>query len=118
MIYKTPVPAPAPAVPTPEPEPEPEPPRRVYTLTMGGKRRELSTERAVLGRSRDCDLRVSDLNVSRRHAEIREEGDRWILVDLGSTNGTLLNGRKIDREQLSDGDTITLGSTEIVFGAL
>jgi hypothetical protein len=116
MIYKTPVPAPA--VPTPAPEPEPEPPRRVYTLTMGGKRRELSTERAVLGRSRDCDLRVSDLNVSRRHAEIREEGDRWILVDLGSTNGTLLNGRKIDREQLSDGDTITLGSTEIVFGAL
>ena len=116
MIYKTPAPAPAPVVPTPEPEPEPEPPRRVYTLTMDGKRRELSTERAVLGRSRDCDLRVSDLNVSRRHAEIREEGDRWILVDLGSTNGTLLNGRKIDREQLSDGDTITLGSTEIVFG--
>ena len=70
----------------------------------------------MLGRSRDCDLRVSDLNVSRRHAEIREQGDRWILVDLGSTNGTLLNGRKIDREQLSDGDTITVGSTEIVFG--
>jgi hypothetical protein len=118
MIYKTPAPAPPPVVPTPEPEPEPEPepPPRVYTLTMDGKRRELSTERAVLGRSRDCDLRVNDLNVSRRHAEIREQGDRWILVDLGSTNGTLLNGRKIDREQLSDGDAITLGSTEIVFG--
>jgi hypothetical protein len=116
MIYKTPAPAPPPVVPTPEPEPEP--PRRVFTLTMGGKRRELSSERVVLGRSRDCDLRVSDLNVSRRHAEIREQGDRWILVDLGSTNGTLLNGRKIDREQLSDGDTITVGSTEIVFGTL
>jgi predicted component of type VI protein secretion system len=115
MIYKAPVPAPAPVVPEPEPEPEPEP-AQTYTLTMDGKRRELSAERVVLGRSRDCDIRVNDLNVSRRHAEIREQGDRWILVDLGSTNGTLLNGKKIDREQLSGGDTITLGSTEIVFG--
>lgn len=114
MIYKTPVPVPPPVV-VPEPEPEP-PPRRVFTLTIGGKRQELSTERAVLGRSRECEVRVSDLNVSRRHAEIREQDDHWILVDLGSTNGTLLNGRKIDREQLTNGDTITVGSTEIVFG--
>ena len=42
-------------------------------------------------------------------------GDLWILCSRGSPNGTLLTGRKIDREQLSDGDTITLGSTEIVF---
>ena len=113
MIYKT----PAPPVPSePEAEPEPEPPRPSYTLTIGSKRQEVSAERAVLGRSRDCDVRLSDLNVSRRHAEIREQDDGWILVDLGSTNGTLLNGRKVDREQLSDGDTITVGSTQVVFG--
>ncbi len=117
MIYRA-APAPVPAPPPPPvPEPEPEPPRRSYTLTIGVKRQEVSTERAVLGRSRDCEVRVSDLNVSRKHAEIREQGDRWILVDLGSTNGTLLNGRRIDREQLADGDTITVGSTQLVFGS-
>jgi FHA domain-containing protein len=113
MIYK----APAPPVPVPAvaPEPEPEPVRRSFTLTVAGKPHELSTARAVLGRSRDCDVRVSDLNVSRRHAEVREDGDAYVLVDLGSTNGTLLNGQRVDRERLEDGDTITLGSTEIVF---
>lgn len=117
MIYKAPTQPAATPSPTPEPEQEPELPRRSYTLTIGGKRQELASEQAVLGRSRDCDVRVSDENVSRKHAEIREQGDRWILIDLGSTNGTLLNGRKIDREQLSDGDTITLGSTDIAFGS-
>jgi hypothetical protein len=116
MIYKTPVPVPPAPEPAPQPVPEPEP-ERSYTLTIGNKRQELSSERAVLGRSRDCDVRVSDLNVSRKHAEIREQGQQWLLVDLGSTNGTLLNGRRIEKEQLTDGDTITVGSTQIVFGS-
>ena len=47
---------------------------------------------------------------------MREENGDYLLVDLGSTNGTLLNGRRVDRQRLVDGDTITLGSTEIVFG--
>ena len=68
------------------------------------------------GRSRECDIRLADANVSRRHAEVRrEEGAYWI-VDLGSTNGTELNGRRIERERLSDGDRITLGSTDVRFG--
>ena len=115
MIYKPPV---APIEPElePEPEPEPEPRRRTYTLTVAGRRIELSAERVVLGRSRECDVRVADLNVSRQHAEVRDEDGDYILVDLGSTNGTLLNGRRVDRQRLVDGDTITLGSTEIVFG--
>ena len=125
MVYKAPAPVPAvevvpepepePVV-VPEPEPEPEPERRSYTLTVAGRRIQLSAERVVLGRSRECDVRVADLNVSRRHAEVRDEGGDLVLVDLGSTNGTLLNGRPVDQQRLEDGDTITLGSTEIVFG--
>ena len=70
----------------------------------------------MLGRSRACDVYVADLNVSRRHAELRQEGATYWIVDLGSTNGTVVNGKRVERERLRDGDTITLGSTEIVFG--
>jgi Protein of unknown function (DUF3662)/FHA domain len=109
MVYRAPADA-------EQEQPEAEPPSA--TVTLGGKTRTITAPRAVLGRSRECDVRVSDANVSRRHAEIRYEGDTWWVVDLGSTNGTLLNGKRAAREPepLSDGDTITLGSTEIVFG--
>ena len=61
-------------------------------------------------------MRVEDANVSRRHAELRQEGTTYWIVDLDSTNGTSVNGKPVERERLEDGDTITLGSTEIVFG--
>jgi hypothetical protein len=109
MVYRATAPA-----PVAEPEPEPELP--TATVTIDGKTRTITAPRAVLGRSRDCDVRVSDVNASRRHAEIRHEDEAWWLVDLGSTNGTLVNGKRAKREQLSNGDTITLGSTEVVFG--
>ena len=69
----------------------------------------------MLGRSKDCDVQVEDANVSRRHAELRREGSAWWLVDLASTNGTQLNGKRVQRVKLSDGDTITLGDTKLVF---
>jgi hypothetical protein len=112
MVYRAPGPVPA-AAPEPEPEPEPE---EVATLTVAGKTHTVSSTRFVLGRSRDCDLRVADLNISRRHAEIHKDGDAFWIVDLGSMNGTLLNGRRVEREKLAEGDRITLGATEIVFG--
>jgi Protein of unknown function (DUF3662)/FHA domain len=112
MIYRAPVP-----VPEDEEAPEPEPEPVAATVTFSGKTRAVTAPRAVLGRSRDCDVRVADANISRRHAEIRHEDDAWWIVDLGSTNGTLLNGRRAARERLRDGDRITLGSTEIVFGS-
>ena len=67
-------------------------------------------------RSKESDIRVSDPNVSRRHAEIRQEGSTYWVVDLGSTNGISVNGRNLKRSKLDDGDRITLGSTEVVFG--
>ena len=99
-----------------EAEAPPPPEREVVTLTVAGERHEITSSRVVLGRSRACDVHVPDVNVSRRHAEVRQEGTTYWIVDLDSTNGTVLNGKAVERERLRDGDTITLGSTEIVFG--
>ena len=109
MVYR----APAPAVEEPE---APEPAHA--TVTFAGKTRTITAPRAVLGRSRECDVRVADADISRKHAEIRHEDEAWWIVDLGSTNGTTVNGRRAKRERLHDGDRIALGSTEIVFGNL
>ena len=109
MIYK----APAPVVPD---APPPEPVREVVTLTVDGRKHEVSSTSVVLGRSREADVRVADVNVSRRHAEVRQEGAGYWIVDLGSTNGLEVNGKRVDRARLRDGDRITLGATEVVFG--
>jgi pSer/pThr/pTyr-binding forkhead associated (FHA) protein len=86
-------------------------------LVIQGQRHELSARTTVLGRSREADIRIEDANISRRHAEIRhEDGAHWV-VDLGSTNGIEVNGRRVDRARLSDGDRIVLGRTEVVFGS-
>jgi len=69
---------------------------------------------STIGRSRDCDVVVPDPNVSRVHAEIRHEGLEYTLVDLGSTNGVEVNGKRTMRHNLRDGDRISLGGAEIV----
>jgi pSer/pThr/pTyr-binding forkhead associated (FHA) protein len=69
----------------------------------------------IIGRSKDCDIRLSDPNVSRRHAELRQEGTAYWILDLGSTNGVTVNGRRQQRAQLKNEDRITVGSTELVF---
>jgi Protein of unknown function (DUF3662)/FHA domain len=90
--------------------------REVVTLSWDGKRHEIEKRRVVIGRSKDCDIQVADPNVSRRHAEVRQEGAAHWVVDLDSTNGTEVNGRRLKRAKLRPGDTITVGSTELVFG--
>jgi pSer/pThr/pTyr-binding forkhead associated (FHA) protein len=69
----------------------------------------------VIGRSKDCDIQIGDPNISRRHAEVRQEGSGYWLVDLDSTNGSEVNGRRQKQTKLDDGDRIVLGSTELVF---
>jgi pSer/pThr/pTyr-binding forkhead associated (FHA) protein len=69
----------------------------------------------VIGRGADADLRLADTGVSRRHAELQVDGDDVQLVDLRSTNGTLVNGRRVERISLVDGDRISVGGTVIVF---
>lgn len=71
---------------------------------------------ATLGRSRECDLVLSDPNVSRQHAELRPRGGSWVLTDLGSTNGSRINGNPVERsEVVRPGDEIELGATILRF---
>jgi Protein of unknown function (DUF3662)/FHA domain len=89
--------------------------RELVTLTVDGTQHTIDKQSVVLGRSKDCDIRISDPNVSRRHAEIRQEGTAYWLIDLESTNGSTVNGRRQQRAKLETDDRITLGSTDIVF---
>jgi hypothetical protein len=76
---------------------------------------ELSAPLTILGRGTDCDLRLVDPGVSRHHAELRVEDGEVVLVDLGSTNGTFVNGQPVRRVSLTDGTRVTLGRTTLVF---
>ncbi len=85
-------------------------------LLIDGKRLLVGPAGATLGRSRQCEVVIEDPNVSRQHAEIRPGEFGWELVDLGSTNGSILNGRRIERpETLEPGDEIEIGTSVITF---
>jgi FHA domain-containing protein len=85
-------------------------------LLIDGQRLLIGPAGATLGRSRQSDIVLSDPNTSRQHAEIRPRGGSWVLTDLGSTNGSRLNGRPVERpEVVRPGDEIELGSTLLRF---
>lgn len=75
----------------------------------------LSKEAVVIGRMEGCDVIIPDPGISRRHAEVRREGDEWVIVDLGSTNGTEINGARVNRHRLAPGDRLLLGDTTLEF---
>jgi hypothetical protein len=90
--------------------------QRSAVLLMGGRRLVVGPSGVSLGRSRQSDVMVDDPNVSRTHAEIRPRGGSWVLTDLGSTNGSRLNGRRVEGpEVLEPGDEIELGTTVLEF---
>lgn len=70
----------------------------------------------VIGRSMRCDLTLSDRSVSRWHAELLRDGDQWVVRDMGSTNGTRVNGWRVRRAVLEPGDVVALGAQRVVFG--
>jgi hypothetical protein len=85
-------------------------------LITDGRRMVVGPEGVIVGRSRRCDVMLDDPNVSRTHAEIRPRGGSWVLTDLGSTNGSRLNGRKLDGSVvLKSGDEIELGTSRLTF---
>jgi FhaA, N-terminal domain/FHA domain len=89
--------------------------REVAVLTWSGRRLRMDKRSVVIGRSRECDIQIDDANVSRRHAELRQEGTSFWIVDLDSTNGLEVNGRRVKRAKLEPGDAFTIGSTEVTF---
>ena len=104
------------------------PGRPRLVLSAGGKAPEGSPEArgeeqvfflshavTVIGRGVDADLRLNDPGVSRRHAELRLEGDVIVIVDTGSTNGVRVNEVPTSRRQLAPGDRVELGSTVLLF---
>jgi hypothetical protein len=99
----------------PEPPPTPPPLPQAPVLTLDGVAHTLSRSVTTVGRAKDCDIPIDDSSVSRRHAELRLDGDAVWLIDLDSTNGTEVNGRPIERVRLEHGDRVVLGQTEARF---
>jgi pSer/pThr/pTyr-binding forkhead associated (FHA) protein len=96
-------------------------PQQAYAETraivaIDDRRYVLDGPTASIGRSKDADCVLDDPNISRRHAELRRSsvGD-WQVVDLGSTNGVKVNGRRVSSARLSPGDEVTLGTTVFSF---
>lgn len=82
-----------------------------------GSRVQIGEEPVSIGRLPECDVVLADPNVSRRHAEVRRQGNGFVVVDLGSTNGTRVNGAGVKERRLVDGDEIIVGGTKIRFEA-
>lgn len=110
MIYK----------PEPVEESDPEAPSEevqgdVAVLSWQGQTLRVDKRSVVLGRSREADVYIEDSNVSRRHAELRQEGSAYWIVDLDSTNGLEIDGRRVKRAKLEPGSVFTIGSTDVTF---
>ena len=83
-----------------------------------GERVSLGERIVTIGRLPDCTIALPDANVSRKHTEVHHRGNAFVIVDLGSTNGTKINGTRIDNERtLADGDIVSVGSTHLRFEA-
>ncbi len=78
-----------------------------------GRRIQLGEEPVRIGRLPDCAIALSDSQVSRHHSEVRRGEQGFTVVDLGSLNGTLVNGAAVQEHALTDGDVIRIGETEI-----
>src|SRR5439155_26177366 len=97
--------------------PEPAAPTAQLVVHHDGATRAvlLNKEVVTIGRLADSDVVLEDKGASRRHAQVRTKGGVSTLTDLGSTNGTKLNGQQIQTRTLEDGDRITIGTTLIEF---
>lgn len=91
-------------------------PAKRAVMIVGGKRLVFPGERAVIGRSRDSDIVLTDSSVSRRHAQISRVGGGWAIEDLGSTNGVRVNGRDVrGRQGIRSGDELEIGTVNARF---
>lgn len=131
------IPSQAPARPTQTPQTPPAAPAPIYkrqqpastvapnitagqpVLDIDGQRYSLNAPSIILGRSSEADILIDDTGVSRKHLEIRTQGGISTAVDLGSTNGSYVDGHRVQGSApLQDGSNITMGRTQIVFRIL
>ena len=98
------------------------PPGRAATRTLHllvvdgpGTKHVLDQGSNVIGRGTEADIRLPDTGVSRKHVDVQLQGDTVTVEDLGSTNGTLVNGRRVGRQQLADGDVVRIGHSVLVY---
>jgi len=109
------------AQPFEAPAPSPEPPQvrpslRVINGSLAGSAYALTRPMVRLGRDPSNEVFLDDVTVSRRHAEMREQGDRWQIIDLGSLNGTYVEGVRIEGpEWLHESSRIRIGRYELIF---
>ncbi len=89
------------------------------TVTVGDIAHDvvLGGDEVIVGRLAQCQVCFNDVNVSRRHAAFIRMDDGWAIADLGSTNGTTVNGRLVERARLNDGDVVEIGLTRLVYHA-
>ena len=87
-------------------------------LDIAGKRYPITRSRTIIGRGSDADITVDDTGISRKHVEVLWDGSRAQVNDLGSTNGSLLNGAPVDKAPLQPDSVISIGRTRIVFRVL
>ncbi len=88
----------------------------VLTGTKAGSQYSLFNDRqTVIGRSSDCEIHIDDPDASRRHAAIQPFGNDYYIMDMGSTNGTLVNGKPVEKRILRHSDKITLGKQVLQF---
>lgn len=98
---------------------QPEPGKRPGAIVMpSGDRIEMADGKNIIGRLADCAVIVNDANVSRRHAQIHRSGSGFVISDLGSTNGTYVNGERLVADhRLADGDIVSIGAVNLRFEA-
>lgn len=89
--------------------PAPSPPDLVLALDWSG-----ATEELLVGRAQECAVWLEEMTVSRRHASLRFRDGAWVLQDLGSKNGSWVNGIAVGRSQIRAGDRVTFGTTTVL----
>jgi predicted component of type VI protein secretion system len=89
--------------------------RNVGLISGDGRSYPLQMGSTVIGRGDQANLRLPDVGISRRHARLDYDGSQVVLTDLGSTNGTMVNGQRVSAVALNPGDMIQLGTTTLTF---
>ncbi|MEX1045800.1 MAG: DUF3662 and FHA domain-containing protein [Actinomycetota bacterium] len=101
-----------------DPEADAMPDAELVLVSNTSKTFPLTKPVTIIGRQDGLDIVLPDQATSRRHAEIRNDGGSFSVKDLGSTNGTTVNGEPITEQSIEDGDHITIGATELEFRKL